>query len=226
MLVLAACAGSPPTITETRISAPFPGEVFVTRYGWHTGFVVPSADVRSLMPELGEPFGDAPFVEFGWGDKAYYESERVTSGLALGAVLWRSESVVKVRSLHERPDQHPEGFEVEWLCLDDRHYALLLGFIESSFYRDPEGNIVFSKDGKDDTRFYKGVGSYYLFNTCNTWTARGLRSAGLDISPESKLRAGSVMAYLARLQSAGECPGTGADVIVLGPTRSTLQNLD
>ena len=206
LLSLSACSGNPPVITETPISVASPGEVFVTRYGWHTGFVVPSADVQSLIPELRERFGDTPYLEFGWGDKAYYESEKVTSGLAVGAVLASSRSVVKVRAIRERPDLHPEGFEVEWLCLDDRQYSLLLGFIESSFYRDQEGNIIFSKDGKQDTRFYEGVGSYYLFNTCNTWTARGLSSAGLDIAPASKLRAGSVMSYLA---ARDDGPATG-----------------
>jgi len=33
-------------------------------------------------------------------------------------------------------------------------------------------------------------------NTCNTWTAKGLKSAGLDISTAFKLSAESIMDYL------------------------------
>ena len=49
-----------------------------------------------------------------------------------------------------------------------------------------------------DSHFYKGEGHYYLMNTCNNWTARGLKSAGLNISPTFKLTAGSIMGFLAR----------------------------
>jgi len=33
-------------------------------------------------------------------------------------------------------------------------------------------------------------------NTCNKWTAKGLKSAGMDISPTFKLTAESIMDYL------------------------------
>ncbi len=33
-------------------------------------------------------------------------------------------------------------------------------------------------------------------NTCNTWTAKGLKSAGMDISPTFKLTADSIMDYM------------------------------
>jgi hypothetical protein len=74
-----------------------------------------------------------------------------------------------------------------------------MSFIEHSFYKDSDGNIIKTKDGTDgDSQFYKGEGQYYLVNTCNTWTAKGLKSAGLSISPTFKITAGSIMGYLAR----------------------------
>ncbi|MGF1760774.1 DUF2459 domain-containing protein, partial [Photobacterium sagamiensis] len=51
-------------------------------------------------------------------------------------------------------------------------------------------------------QFYKGVGDYHLMNTCNQWTAKGLKSTGMDISPTFKLTAGSVMKYVAANNSA------------------------
>ena len=50
-----------------------------------------------------------------------------------------------------------------------------------------------------DSSFYDAVGTYSLFNTCNTWTARGLQSAGFDIGTAFKARAASVMKFLRRL---------------------------
>jgi hypothetical protein len=46
-------------------------------------------------------------------------------------------------------------------------------------------------------------------NTCNKWTAKGLKSAGMDISPMFKLTAGSVMSAVienSRVLTNGDCP--------------------
>ncbi|MFB8829603.1 hypothetical protein ACE0DR_10225 [Azotobacter sp. CWF10] len=37
-------------------------------------------------------------------------------------------------------------------------------------------------------------------NTCNKWTAKGLRSAGVDIFPAFKLTAGSIMKSIAKIE--------------------------
>jgi hypothetical protein len=41
--------------------------------------------------------------------------------------------------------------------------------------------------------FFAGEGYYYLTNTCNTWTARMLDSAGVPMRTFMTLRAGSVI---------------------------------
>ena len=58
-----------------------------------------------------------------------------------------------------------------------------------------------------DSQFYKGVGDYHLMNTCNKWTAKGLESAGMDISPTFKLSAGSVMDYIRGSQAVRDAVG-------------------
>jgi hypothetical protein len=61
-------------------------------------------------------------------------------------------------------------------------------------YKNDKGQIVkLTKGIYVDSQFYKGVGDYYLMNTCNKWTAKGLKSAGMDISTHFKLSASSVM---------------------------------
>ena len=138
-------------------------------------------------------------MEFGWGDKSYYQAEEVTFGLTMKAIFWPTESVVLAVAVPERPDMHFSDGEVKTLCLDNSQYSLLIDFIEHSFYKDGDGKIIKSKDGADgDSQFYQGVGEYYLMNTCNTWMAKGLKSAGLDISPAFKLTSGSIMGYLAK----------------------------
>ena len=77
--------------------------------------------------------------------------------------------------------------------------SLLLAFIEQSFLRDSEGQIIESSGSvESDSQFYRAEGDYYLWNTCNNWTAKGLKSAGQGISPTFKITAGSVMAYFTK----------------------------
>jgi uncharacterized protein (TIGR02117 family) len=186
-------------LKQTEISVSGTREIYVVRQGWHTGFVVPSSTIQAQLPELYERFGNSPYLEFGWGDKRYYEADEITSGLTLQAIFWPTESVVHAVAIPERPDIHFTDSELETLCLDSRQYSLLIGFIENSFYKDNDGNIIKSKNDSDgNSQFYKGEGHYYSMNTCNNWTARGLKSAGLNISPTFKQTAGSIMGYLAR----------------------------
>ena len=173
----------------------------------HTGIAVPANTIQSQIPQLYDRFGNTPYIEFGWGDKSYYQAEEVTSGLTMRAIFWPTDSVVHAEAIPERPDIHFTDTEVEALCLDRRQYSLLLGFIEHSFFKDSDGNIIKSKDGSvENSQFYQGEGDYYLMNTCNTWTAKGLKSAGLNISPAFKITAGSIMKYLSKHNQAQTRP--------------------
>jgi uncharacterized protein (TIGR02117 family) len=199
LLLVSACSTKPHVVKQTAISVPAPKEIYIVSHGWHTGFVVPASTIQSLLPQLRDRFPDTPYMEFGWGDKSYYQAEEATSGLTMRAIFWPTESVVHVVAVPERPDLHFSDDEAETLCLDNEQYALLISFIEHSFYKDSDGSIIKLKDGSyGDSHFYKGEGDYYLMNTCNTWTAKGLKSAGLSISPAFKITAGSIMGYLSK----------------------------
>jgi hypothetical protein len=45
--------------------------------------------------------------------------------------------------------------------------------------------------------FYAARGRYSLSNTCNTWVARALRTAGLPVNPSGVITAGGVMDQIA-----------------------------
>ena len=199
LLLASACSTQPHVVKDTDISGLGPENVYVVRQGLHTGFVIPAAKIESLLPQLKDRFGNSPYLEFGWGDRDYYQNEEVTSGMTLKAVFWPTPTVVRVIAIPERPDNYITDDELEILCLDKDQYALLLAFIESSFYKDENGKIVKTKLGyKVDSQFYKAIGTYYLTNTCNHWTARGLKSVEMNISPAFKLTPASIMRFMAR----------------------------
>ena len=41
--------------------------------------------------------------------------------------------------------------------------------------------------------FYPAKGQFHLFNTCNTWVARALRTSGLSVTPVGAITAAGVM---------------------------------
>lgn len=194
---ITACS-SQPYIVETldEVHSYKNTTVFVVEHEWHTGFVIPAKDIQQRLPALKSRFGPTPHLEFGWGDKGFYQAQEITSGLTLQAIFWPTESVMHVVAVPRHPAQYFNA-NIETVCLDGNGYARLLKFIENSFLRGKTGGLVAQKTGLyGDSQFYTAVGDYYLMNTCNKWTAKGLRSAGLDLSTTFKLTSGSIMDYL------------------------------
>ena len=96
-------------------------------------------------------------------------------------------------------EEYFSNSEVIKLCLSEAEFSALIEFISRSFFRDKSGNLLELQKGiYGDSQFYGGIGDFHLMNTCNRWTAKGLKSIGMDISPTLKLTAGSVMNYLTK----------------------------
>ena len=179
-------------------------EVYVVNHGWHTGFVVPASEIQHVIPELKKRFGNAPYIEFGWGDNEFYQAKEITSGITLKAIFLPTDSVVHAVAVPPKADEYFKHSEVEKFCLGDSELNSLVEFISSSFYRDESGIILKLNHGiYGDSQFYKAKGDFHIFNTCNKWTAKGLKSAGMDISTTFKLTAGSIMNYLSSEESSG-----------------------
>ena len=172
-------------------------QVYVVSHGWHTGFVISAVDIQNMMPELKIRFTHARNIEFGWGDKGFYQAKEITTGLTLQAIFWPTESVIHAVAVPNDVERYFSKSNIEILCLNDSEYLSLIKFISHSFARNEAGGVLPQKNGiYGNSQFYTGVGDYYLMNTCNKWTAKGLRSAGLSIAPIFKLTAGSIINYL------------------------------
>ena len=200
IIILAGCSAKPYIVSYAEeFEGSGQNEVYVVSHGWHTGFVIPAPEIQGVIPELEQRFGNTPYIEFGWGDKGFYQAKETTLGLTLMAIFWPTESVVHSVAVPQKVEEYFSNSEVAKLCLNDGELSALIGFISSSFYRDKSGNLLELQKGiYGDSKFYSGVGDFYLMNTCNRWTAKGLKSIGMDISPTLKLTAGSVMNYLTK----------------------------
>ena len=188
----------------TEIDPSKENEVFVVNHGWHTGFVVRTSDIQQKIPELKQRFGNAKYIEFGWGDNEFYQAEEISIGITLKAIFLPTDSVVHTVAVTREADKYFKHSEVEKFCLGDIELDSLVEFISTSFFRDESDKILKLSQGiYGDSQFYKAKGAFHIFNTCNKWTAKGLASAGMKISTTFKLTAGSIMNYLSMERSSG-----------------------
>ncbi|GAA3935793.1 TIGR02117 family protein [Litoribacillus peritrichatus] len=209
VLALTACSTLPKAIDAQNPDVLVPSQqpvklhrVYIVSHGWHTGIVIPAQEIQRVIPELRARFGNTGYLEFGWGDKGFYQSPEITVGLTLQAIFWPTDSVVHTVAVPSDVEAYFGSSEVSGLCLAELEYAALVEFISESFARDASGSVISTKTGLyGESQFYTGIGNYHLMNTCNKWTAKGLQSAGLDISTTFKLTASSIMSYLADQQA-------------------------
>ena len=182
--------------------------VHVVSNGWHSGIIVARKDLlpTGRVPEAAD-FPGAGFLEFGWGDRAYYPSPRPTVGMALGALLKPTPAVMHLAGLSLPPRQAYPKAEVLAVPLTATALDRLIAGIDAAFDR-PEGGRAraIARGLYHNSNFYPADGRFHLFNTCNTWTARKLEAAGLGLSSSGVITADNLMGRLRAL------PGVNAVV--------------
>jgi uncharacterized protein (TIGR02117 family) len=199
-LLMVACQ-SPTAVVSPRAATPSPAAdrvvIHVASNGWHTGIVLPrSALPAGAVPEA-EDFPDAPYLEFGWGDAEYYPAPRPTLGMALGAAFVPGPAIVHLVGLPAHPhDVFPKA-EVVTLGLSPEGFRGLADYLDATFARKGAQRAPVQAPGLYSfSRFYPATGEFHLFNTCNTWTARGLEAAGLPVRASGTFTAEDLMAQV------------------------------
>lgn len=206
-LVLAFFAGcqSPEVPEHARLPGPrSPAErsgadstdrsIYAVSNGWHTGIVLARSHLpNDVLPETGD-FPGAEYFEFSWGDAKYFPAPVKGLGMAVSALLTPTPAVLHLAGLPSHPRQTFPGAETVEIEVTSEGFHKLVAFLDDSFDRDEAapgvaGLYRFS-------RFYPATGRFHLFNTCNTWTARGLAAAGVPVTVNGTMRAEDLMAQL------------------------------
>jgi uncharacterized protein (TIGR02117 family) len=195
-LLLPACSTLPHALPLPKQSNPVRDQtIHVVSHGWHTGLIIPAPWAERSLPFLRKRFMQAKSYEFGWGDKGFYMANEITTGITLQALFWAKGSVVHVVALRDEPSKSFPHSDMSEVKLSVAEMDNLGRFLASSFQRDHEGRVNSLRTGiYGDSQFYEGIGRYHAMNTCNKWTAKGLRSAGVGLSTNFKLTSASVMA--------------------------------
>ncbi|HZF86726.1 MAG TPA: TIGR02117 family protein [Burkholderiaceae bacterium] len=161
---------------------------FVVSNGVHTDLVLPlqagGIDWRRDFPpsQARAAPADAAWIGFGWGDREFYLNTPTWADLtlrrALGALVGTNPSLLHVSWLATAQLRPGSTWQ---LTLTPAQYARLAAHVRASLPQGRAVPIPGAHYGADDA-FYEATGRYHLFETCNTWTGRGLRAAGVPVS--------------------------------------------
>ncbi len=178
LMVLGACAGTP----RGAPPPPAPGDcavIGVSSNGWHAGLYLP-ADAFEPGSALRAAFPDADWFAIGWGDVRAYPGPLGPAN-AVTAIAWPTGSLVHAAGLTRDPREAYLQDHVD-VAVSEAGLARLVAAIEDEMARDGDGGAILTAPGLDPrgSAFFQGRSSYHLFNTCNVWLARHLRSAGVD----------------------------------------------
>ena len=168
--------------------------IYLVDHGYHTTLVLRRADIPdNIWPKLGN-FPDMEYLEVGWGDMDYYQIPDPHLGFILKAALLPTASVLHIVGFNDHVPAYFPYSEIIRIELSSAGFERLSRTIASSFALDKAGNTTSPSPGRyGNSRFYLSRETYHLFNTCNVWTARALRTAGLPITPATATSVGNLM---------------------------------
>jgi uncharacterized protein (TIGR02117 family) len=193
---LTGCAAMPIPLGDATI--------YVVGRGWHTDIGLPVDEVAGPLASLERDFPGVRFMVFGFGERAFYMARDDGSGAMLSALL-PSKSAILMTALRASPLEAFSDQQVVTLRLPREGVERIATELWQDLEKSPDGSAVRLGNGPyAGSAFYAGSETYDAFYTCNTWTARVLREAGVPVNPHGVLFAGQVMqqvAWIAAMQA-------------------------
>lgn len=120
--------------------------------------------------------------------------------MTLRAAFQPTPAVVHLSGLRSHPKDIIPKDEVVELRISDDRLRQLIGYLDHTFARVGAKRASSIAPGLYAfSHFYRANGEFHLFNTCNTWTARGLQVAGWPIQVSGVVAAEDLMAQVRQL---------------------------
>lgn len=160
--------------------------VYLIKQRWHTAIVFHRENIDSaILPEL-KYFAGSELIDIGWGDEAFYQYPDFDWDLAYQALFYPTPSTLRMEGIYISMIEYFNISEIVIeLKINNEQLKILLNYINETIWRDSEGNNnILSTQYLNRVYFFKANGDYHLFNTCNTWIARGLKKTGFNIEDD------------------------------------------
>lgn len=193
---LAACAAPDPPMPSPVVGNETGGAphafVAVLQRDWHTDVCLRVQDADAWILGLARGFDGAAVLCFGFGERQYVVERRHDSLTMLGALL-PSRAAILMTVLRVTPEEAFGAQNVVEAQVADAGLADLQRYLRESIETDSTGSARrLEDDPYPGILYFAATSTYDALHTCNTWTARALRSAGLT-SVKDTVFAGSLM---------------------------------
>jgi hypothetical protein len=111
----------------------------------------------------------------------------------LKAAFCSSGGIIHVVGIQGRPATAYPQAEIVAIALPPEAFQRLMSFVSGTFSRaHPDLPSKALPGLSENARFYLAEGQFSILRTCNTWIAEALQTAGLPISPDWIITAGSL----------------------------------
>jgi uncharacterized protein (TIGR02117 family) len=175
--------GTLPTRRVEAASANDCVQIGVWNNGFHTDLTFPAALLPADHP-LRRIDPKARYILVGWGDEAFFRSDGADMLLGAKALLPGGATTMNLVA----GDRPIETFYVPKnmtsLALSREGFDALAQRLADTLVLDPKGDAQIIAPGHGGPRswFLKARGEFDLFQVCNQWTARTLRTAGVNLN--------------------------------------------
>lgn len=172
---------------KEEVSAPDEIDIYLLTNGIHSDIVVPSITDQvnwfSKLDHLGSKIDTTSFnyLAFGWGDKGFYLNTPSWSELKASTALKATIGVSGTAIHATYYEKMVEDENCTKISISKEQYARLIQYLNSSFDLDSKGSFIQIETDATKSEldaFYEATGRYSLFNTCNSWTNKGLKASG------------------------------------------------
>ena len=170
-----------PTRPEV-VQCPEKDPVFVASNGIHLDLMLPRELVDPDLLRRLDPPAWVQFLAFGWGDKEFYINTPTWDDFnlttALRALFTNSEAAVHVVWLKNGSSDWIE------LSICPEQLMLLNQYLVSTFAAGSTGQLIEIEAAGYSSidQFYQAVGNFSIFQTCNQWVNKGLKTAQVRTS--------------------------------------------
>jgi uncharacterized protein (TIGR02117 family) len=184
-------------------------EIYVISNGYHSGVALPRAALAEFASGRGYPaliavsqrFASYDWIEFGWGDRDFYQSVptlgHATLPLALRALFARGPTVLHVVGVGGDPVQAFTAADLVKVPLSMSGFDQLLAKVDATFVPPQAGALPDLGRGLyGPSLFYPATGTFSAFRVCNHWIGDLLGAAGLPTNPVMATLPAGLIAYL------------------------------
>lgn len=159
--------------------------IYLKSNGVHTDIVVPvkneikdwTSDIKYLQTVAND--STRQFLAFGWGNRDFYLNTPEWSDLKF-STAFKAAFHIGESAMHTQFYDHLiENERCRKIEISNDEYQKLVEYISNSFSKDDKSQVRWIADQHYNNydAFYEANGKYDLFNTCNSWTNRALKTS-------------------------------------------------